>query len=77
MIEVNVKKARENLSELLDKIEKGEEIIITRRGKRVAHMVSPKRAVSLPSLKSLRESIEVRGEPLGVAVMKNRQEERY
>ncbi|MCG8333681.1 MAG: type II toxin-antitoxin system prevent-host-death family antitoxin, partial [Proteobacteria bacterium] len=38
MLEINVKEARSNLSNILDRVEKGEEIIITRRGKRVARI---------------------------------------
>jgi len=33
ILEVNVKDARSNFSSLLDKVERGEEIIIKRRGK--------------------------------------------
>ena len=43
MLEVNVKEARSKLSILLDRVERGEEIIIKRRGKKVALLVSPKR----------------------------------
>ena len=50
MLEVNVKEARSKLSILLDKVERGEEIIIKRRGKKVALLVSPKREIALPSL---------------------------
>ena len=32
MLEVNVKEARSNLSSLLDRVERGEEILIKRRG---------------------------------------------
>jgi len=34
MLEVNVKEARSQLSSLLDRVERGEEIIINRRGKK-------------------------------------------
>ena len=43
MLEVNVKEARSKLSLLLDRVERGEEIIIKRRGKKVALLVSPER----------------------------------
>jgi prevent-host-death family protein len=36
MLEVNIKEARSNVSKLLDKVERGEEIIITRYGQKVA-----------------------------------------
>ena len=41
MLEVNVKEARSKLSNLLDRVERGEEIIIKRHGKKVALLVSP------------------------------------
>lgn len=77
MIEINVKKARENLSALLDRIEKGEEIIITRRGKRVAYMTSPEKTGPLPSLEVFRRSIKLKGKTLSGMVVENRQVERY
>lgn len=39
MTEVGVFDAKNKLSELLDKVERGEEIVITRRGKPVARIV--------------------------------------
>ena len=57
MLEVNVKEARSQLSSLLDRVERGEEIIINRRGKKVALLVSPERKNTLPSLKDFRASI--------------------
>ena len=77
MIEVNVKEARSNLSALLDKVERGEEIIIKRRGKKVARMVSPDRSATLPSLRSFRSSIKIAGDPLSKTVVDLRNEERY
>jgi len=41
MLEVGSYEAKNKLSALLDRVEKGEEIIITRRGKIVARMVPP------------------------------------
>ena len=77
MGEINVKDARSHLSALLDRVEKGEEIIITRRGKRVAKMVQPRNARNLPSLKDFRASLKVRGKPLSQMVIDARNEERY
>ena len=36
MTEVSVAEAKAHLSELLDRVERGEEVVITRRGKPVA-----------------------------------------
>jgi prevent-host-death family protein len=77
MLEVNVKEARSKLSILLDKVERGEEIIIKRRGKKVALLISPKRENALPSLKKFRASISATGEPLSETVIDLRKKERY
>jgi prevent-host-death family protein len=77
MIEVNVKEARSKLSSLLDRVERGEEIIINRRGKKVALLVSPQRKNALPSLKEFRASISTTGKSLSETVIDIRQEERY
>jgi prevent-host-death family protein len=77
MEEVNVKDARGQLSALLDRVEKGEEIIIKRRGKRVAKMVPPGKPSNLPSLKDFRASLKLRGKPLSQTVIDARKEERY
>jgi prevent-host-death family protein len=77
MGEVNVKDARSQLSALLDRVEKGEEIIIKRRGKRVAKMIPPGNSSTLPSLKDFRASLKARGTPLSRTVIDARNEERY
>ena len=63
MIEVNAKKARGELSSLLKRVEEGEEVVISRRGRKVAKMVSlregPRR---LPSLKGFRAGVRISGE---------------
>jgi prevent-host-death family protein len=77
MLEVNVKEARSKLSSLLDRVERGEEIIISRRGKKVALLVSPEKKNTLPSLKEFRASISTTGKPLSNTVIDMRQEESY
>ena len=77
MLEVNVKNARSNLSSLLDLVERGEEIIITRRGKKVARLAPPQTERTLPSLKEFRSSLSVRGKPMSQTVIDGRREERY
>ena len=77
MIEVNVKEARSKLSSLLDRVERGEEIIINRRGKKVALLVSPERNKAFPSLKDFRDSISIKGKALSETVTDSRQENRY
>ncbi len=56
---VSLADAKAHLSALLDRIEAGEEVVITRRGKPVARLApeAPStRRKPLPSLKSFRES---------------------
>ena len=77
-MEVNVKEARSKISALLDRTEKGEEIMIVRRGKKVARLVpvenSPK---CLPDLSEFRRSIAIKGKSLGKTVLEERDQERY
>ena len=77
-MEVNVKEARTKISSLLDRTQKGEEVVIVRRGKRVARLVAvgdtDKR---LPDLSTFRNSISLKGEALSGAVIQGRSEERY
>ncbi len=77
-MEVSVKEARNKISELLDRTQKGEEILISRRGKKVARLVpvdtSEKR---LPDLSDFRSSISVPGTSLSQTVIDARDMERY
>ncbi|MEB3262270.1 MAG: type II toxin-antitoxin system prevent-host-death family antitoxin [Cyanobacteriota bacterium] len=60
MWRVTVAEAKAQLSSLLDAVERGEPVLITRRGRAVAELV-PQRAVRdlLPSLLALRASLPV------------------
>jgi prevent-host-death family protein len=44
VVEVNLAKAKAHLSELLDKVEAGEEVVITRHGRPVAQLAAVIRA---------------------------------
>ncbi len=78
MLEINVKEARSSLSTILDRVEKGEEIIITRRGKRVARISNiVKNPMPLQSLKKFRSKISIKGKSLSQTVIDQREEERY
>ncbi|MFP4429592.1 MAG: type II toxin-antitoxin system Phd/YefM family antitoxin [Desulfovermiculus sp.] len=77
-MEVNVKEARIQISALLDKAQKGQEVTILRRGKRVARLVPAEcSAKRLPDLTEFRNSIAVKGEHLRQVVIQGRDEERY
>ena len=78
IMEVNVKEARMKISSLLDRTEMGEEIVIIRRGKRVARLVAFGDACKrLPDLRRFRDSILVKGKSLSATVIQGREEERY
>ena len=60
MLTVNLVQAKAHLSELLDKVEAGEEVIITRHGRAVAHIrpVSrPKHPLRLDDLAEFRATM--------------------
>ena len=77
-MEVNAREARSKISALLDRTQKGEEIMIVRRGKKVARLV-PVDPVEqrLPDLSDFRRSITIKGEPLSNAVLQERTLERF
>jgi len=77
-MEVNVKEARAKISALLEKTCKGEEVIIVRRGKKVARLVPIGNNIRrLPDLRKFRSSISVKGDSLSQNVIQGRSEERY
>ncbi len=60
MVTVSLAQAKARLSELLDKVQAGEEVMITRHGRPVAHMVPaarPKRPLRLQDLAEFRASM--------------------
>jgi prevent-host-death family protein len=60
MVTVNLAQAKAHLSELLDRVEAGEEVTVTRHGRAVAHIhpVSrPKRPLRLDDLAAFRATI--------------------
>ncbi len=77
MLEINIKEARSGFSKLLNKVEQGQDIILTRRGKRIACLVSPEKREHLQSLKEFRKSIVLPGEGLGASILTGRDKERY
>ncbi len=77
MLEVNIRDARANLSALLDRVETGEEIIIKRRGKAIAKIVSPQTNCMLPSLKDFRSSIKISGKSMSQSIVDARKEDRF
>lgn len=77
-MQVSVKQARANISSLLNRIQEGEEILILRRGKKIARLVPvDNESRRLPDLSKFRNSIQVPGEPLSQTVMQEREQERF
>jgi antitoxin (DNA-binding transcriptional repressor) of toxin-antitoxin stability system len=55
MSQINLAEAKARLSELVDRAEAGERIVITKRGKPVLEMVKPRSAPQRIDLKALRK----------------------
>ncbi|MBF0231987.1 MAG: type II toxin-antitoxin system Phd/YefM family antitoxin [Desulfamplus sp.] len=78
MIVISTKEARGKFSSILDDVESGKEIIITRRGKKVARITSiDESPIPLNGLKNFRKDINGNGESLSQTVIRQREEERY
>jgi len=81
MIRVNVRQAREKLSDLLTEAEKGQTVTITRRGRAVAQLVPPSPVAPgrFPDLTEFRKSIKVKpGAPPGAPLVREmREQERF
>jgi prevent-host-death family protein len=76
---VNIKEARKRLSDLVDAAERGESVVITRRGKEVARLVPPGPANGSgpPDLSAFRSSIKMKGKRLSRVVTDMRTQDRY
>lgn len=64
MQEIGAFEAKNKLGQLLDRVERGEEIVITRHGKQVARLVPPKQAFdrdrARAAIRRIRERAEER-----------------
>ena len=77
-MEIGAKEARGKLSSLLKKVEKGDEIVVVRRGKQVARLIPfQKKEKHLPQLREFRASIKIKGKPLSATISNSRGETRY
>ena len=80
MTEVSLAEAKAHLSELLDRVERGEEVVITRRGKpaaRVSRMAEPLQPIDFAAIRALRDSTPLQAEGAGDFMRRIRDEERY
>ena len=83
MRSVNIREARQKLSDLVDAAEQGQSVLITRHGKQVARLepAGPAEGAPLPDLSAFRESIRRaaggKGAPLSKVVREARKQARY
>ena len=77
MIQTNIREAKSKLSAYLSQVEQGEEVMIVKRGKPVAMLKPIEQAAALPSMKSFRQKIRLRGVSASQAIIKMREESRY
>jgi prevent-host-death family protein len=76
---VSLKEARKRLGHLVEAAERGESVVITRRGRVVARIVPPESRPlkGLPDLAAFRASIKIKGRTLTDELLAMRREERY
>ena len=74
---VNLAQAKARLSELLDRVEAGQEVVITRRGKAVAHLspaAAPKKPLPLAELVGFRAGMPSLRRPAAELLRETRDE---
>ena len=76
---VSLKEARKRLGDLVTAAERGESVVITRRGREVARIVpaEPPPLKRFPDLAAFRATIKTKGRSLTEELMAMRREERY
>ncbi len=77
-MDIGTKELRNRLSEILDRVARGERMRIIRRGNPAAELCpvnTPARG--LPDLADFRASIKVRGKPTSQLVIEERRKSRY
>lgn len=78
MSTVSVRDAREKISQLLDEVAAGEEVIILRRGEPAARLIGMgAKPVVFPDRRSLREALPPMAQSAGDTVRLLRDNERY
>jgi prevent-host-death family protein len=80
MITVNLAHAKAHLSELVDRVESGEAVVITRRGRPVARIgpvEPPKRPIDFESLEEFRKTMPKLPKSSAELIREMRDDERY
>lgn len=78
-MDVGTKELRNRLSEILDRVERGERVVVRRRGKPAAVLTAaePAKPGRLPRRGAARARIRVLGRPMSEEVRIMRDEERF
>ncbi|BDI14562.1 hypothetical protein ANSO36C_03640 [Nostoc cf. commune SO-36] len=76
MLRISVEEAAMNLKSLLERVARGEEVILLEQHKAVARLVPPLQKERLASMKQFRDSLAIKGEPLSTTVLNARTEQR-
>jgi prevent-host-death family protein len=69
-----VREARQNLTDLLDDVRKGREVVITDRGRPVARLAPVERRRPFPDLTRLRRAFRAGNPALSEAVLEERED---
>ena len=80
MDSVNLADAKAHLSELVDRVEAGDSIAITRRGKPVARLTAaapPRKAINADQLRKLTQAMSVQTQSAADLVRSMRDSDRY
>jgi len=78
MIKTGIKEARQHFTEYISRVEKGEEIIITKRNEPIARITPMKaKAGGLASRKAFRAALSTKGPVLSEVVLASRKREAY
>lgn len=76
-MDVGTRELRKHLSDVLDRVARGEKVIVHRRGRPAAALVPlDSRARRLPSLAAFRARFRVHGRPLSAEIVAMREDER-
>ena len=77
MLRISVEEAAIDLKSLLERVAKGEEVILLEQDKAVARLVPPlQKEERLASMKQFRDSLAIKGESLSATVINARTEKR-
>ena len=77
MIQTNIREVKAKLSAYLSRVERGEEVMIVRRGKPVAILKRVEQPAPLPSMKQFREKVHLGGLSASETIIRMREESRY